>query len=81
MTDELKLVFKELVYHIDDIGSQTEWLTKTLYKVDKRGKRTKLLLFSAIASGVGYILKNEKDKQKLLERLKSKNATEEDSIF
>lgn len=85
MTDELKIIFKEFAYHIDDIGFQTEWLTKTLRKVDKRSKHTKFLLFSTIAAGIGYIVKNEKDKQKLeqkLAKLRCKDDTvEEGSIF
>lgn len=86
MTDELKMVLKEIVYHIDDIGFQTEWLTKTLRKVDNRSRRTKFMLFSAIAAGIGYVVKNEKDKQKLeqeLAKLKCKSDTieEESSIF
>lgn len=85
MTDELKMVFKEIIYHIDDIGFQTEWLTKRLHKVDKRGQRTRLLLFSTIAAGIGYVVRNEKDKQKLkqeITNLKCKSDTiEEGSIF
>ena len=84
MTDELKMVLKELVYHIDDIGFQTEWLTKTLRKVDTRGRRTKFMLFSTIAAGIGYVVKNEKDKQKLeqeLTKLRCRNDTEEGGIF
>ena len=87
MTDELKVIFKELVYHIDDIGFQTEWLTKTLCKVDKRIRRTKFLLLSTIAAGIGYVFKNEQDKKKLeqeLAKLKcrdAKDTTEESSIF
>lgn len=85
MTDELKMVLKEIVYHIDDIGFQTEWLTKTLRKVDTRSRRTKFMLFSAIAAGIGYVVKNEKDKQKLeqeLTKLKCKSDTiEEGSVF
>lgn len=85
MTDELKMVFKEIIYHIDDIGFQTEWLTKTLRKVDERSRRTKFLLFSTIAAGIGYVVKNEKDKHKLeqeLAKLKCENDTiEEGSIF
>lgn len=85
MTDELKMLLKEIIYHIDDIGFQTEWLTKTLRKVDKRSKRTKFMLFSVIAAGIGYIAKNEKDKQKLkqdITNLKCKDGTiEEGSIF
>ena len=84
MTDELKIIFKEIAYHIDDIGFQTEWLTKTLNKVDKRGRRTKFLLFSTIAAGIGYVFKNEQDKKKLeqeLAKLNCKDTTEESSIF
>lgn len=85
MNDELKMVFKEIIYHIDDIGFQTEWLTKTLHRVDKRGKRTKFLLLSTVAAWAGYVVKNEKDKQKLkqeITNLKCKNDTiEEGSIF
>lgn len=85
MTEELKMVLKELVYHIDDIGFQTEWLTKTLRKVDKRGKRTKLLLLSTVAAWAGYVVRNEKDKQKLkqeIANLKCKSDTiEEGSDF
>lgn len=61
MTDELKMIFKEIIYHIDDVGFQTD--------------------------GIGYVFKNEQDKQKLeqeLAKLKCKDAkdtTEEDSIF
>lgn len=85
MTEELKMVLKEIVYNIDDIGFQTEWLTKTLRKVDTRSRRTKFMLFSTIAAGIGYVVKNEKDKQKLeqeLTKLKCKSDTiEEGSVF
>lgn len=85
MTDELKMVFKEIIYHIDDIGFQTEWLTKTLRKVDTRSRRTKFLLLSTIAAGIGYVFKNEQDKKKLkqeIANLKCKSDTiEEGSDF
>ena len=85
MTDELKMMLKEIVYHIDDIGFQTEWLTKTLRKVDNRSRRTKFMLFSAIGAGIGYVVRNERDKQKLkqdITNLKRKDDTaEEGSIF
>lgn len=85
MTDELKMVFKEIIYHIDDVGFQTEWLTKTLRKVDTRSRRTKFLLLSTIAAGIGYVFKNEQDKQKLkqeIANLKCKSDTiEEGSDF
>lgn len=84
MSDELKMVFKAIVANVDDIGFQTEWLTKQLWKVDRRSKKTAWLLVTAIIGGIGYILKNENDKAELevkLKQLEDKGAKEEDVIF
>lgn len=84
MSDELKMVFKAIVANVDDIGFQTEWLTKTLCKVDRRSKKTAWWLVTAVLGGIGYVLKNENDKQKLeakLKQLEDKSTTEEDVIF
>lgn len=88
MSDEMKMLFKEAIYavmwNVDDIGHQTEWLTKQLCKVDRRSKKTAWLLVTAIIGGIGYILKNENDKAELevkLKQLEDKGAKEEDVIF
>lgn len=78
MTDELKMIFKELVYHIDGVGNQTEWLTKQLYKTNKK---LRLCRFGFVTLGVAFFTNYVVTNHRLLRLEKGHLDKFDESLF